>query len=389
MLLIPLTSFDNQPKASTIIKTSGESKKNSSSWLSILTDNNCNCTDTNTNSNNIIHSSSQHQSLPIPLNNRNNLSSSNHISCYNKNHKINSNKKQSSSFSSSNNSNCKCVESFGIIPYRFVNNSIQYLLICRHVSFGFSEFLRGNYSKNDYSYIYGLLEEMTKTELNMVGTVSFDKLWLYLTFDTCQSMRQERYYELSTRLTFLQSSESFQKVINSPKMSKWNSPEWGFPKGRKEFHETSIACAMRELCEETKLSKQRVKINTNINAYSEQFEGTDQKKYRHTYYSAEILNELQENTENETETETENENENEQQSQSQLQLQLQQHVTTVTKVNDIFGFVDPNDISQLREVSALQWVSFEEAKLLIRPYDTKKIEILESLEWLLSSEKKV
>ena len=42
--------------------------------------------------------------------------------------------------------------------------------------------------------------------------------------------------------------------------TNWKTPEWGFPKGRRNYQETDIKCAFREFYEETGYDKDSLKI---------------------------------------------------------------------------------------------------------------------------------
>ena len=58
-----------------------------------------------------------------------------------------------------------------------VNNKIKYLMIRRKDTLGFIEFIRGKYSIYNKEYILNLLNEMTKSEKELLRTTEFDILW--------------------------------------------------------------------------------------------------------------------------------------------------------------------------------------------------------------------
>ena len=66
-------------------------------------------------------------------------------------------------------------------------------------------------------------------------------------------------------------------ITNNP--TKWMEPEWGFPKGRRNPHETDITCASREFQEETGLYRQDFTIIQNTYPISETFFGSNQVHY--------------------------------------------------------------------------------------------------------------
>ena len=67
--------------------------------------------------------------------------------------------------------------------------------------------------------------------------------------------------------------------------SKWNEPEWGFPKGRRNLKESDLDCALREFQEETNIKKNQITI-LNITPVIEYFKGTNNINYKHIYYFA-------------------------------------------------------------------------------------------------------
>jgi 8-oxo-dGTP pyrophosphatase MutT (NUDIX family) len=46
--------------------------------------------------------------------------------------------------------------------------------------------------------------------------------------------------------------------------TNWTETEWEFPKGRKNYQERDIDCALREFEEETGISKENINIIENV-----------------------------------------------------------------------------------------------------------------------------
>ena len=63
-------------------------------------------------------------------------------------------------------------------------------------------------------------------------------------------------------------------------------PEWGFPKGKRNYQETDFKCATREFYEETGYSSDDINILINVMPYEEVFIGSNFKTYKHKYYIA-------------------------------------------------------------------------------------------------------
>ena len=78
-------------------------------------------------------------------------------------------------------------------------------------------------------------------------------------------------------------SYSLESLINESE-SKWDEPERGFPKGRKNFQEKELTCALREFNEETGVPKSYIKVAINIMPYNEIFTGSNLKSYKHSYF---------------------------------------------------------------------------------------------------------
>jgi 8-oxo-dGTP pyrophosphatase MutT (NUDIX family) len=66
----------------------------------------------------------------------------------------------------------------------------------------------------------------------------------------------------------------------------WEETEWEFPKGRRNYQEKDLDCALREFEEETGLSKTEIKVIGNIIPFEEIFLGSNHKSYKHKYFLA-------------------------------------------------------------------------------------------------------
>jgi 8-oxo-dGTP pyrophosphatase MutT (NUDIX family) len=65
---------------------------------------------------------------------------------------------------------------------------------------------------------------------------------------------------------------------------QWTEPEWGFPKGRRNYQEKDYDTAMREFSEETGYNSKYLKNIQNIFPFEEIFIGSNYKSYKHKYY---------------------------------------------------------------------------------------------------------
>ena len=80
-------------------------------------------------------------------------------------------------------------------------------------------------------------------------------------------------------------------VDNSP--TRWEETEWEFPKGRRNFKEKDLECAMREFEEETGIISSKLCIIENVLPFEETFIGTNHKSYKHKFFLA-YMNETEE-----------------------------------------------------------------------------------------------
>ena len=66
----------------------------------------------------------------------------------------------------------------------------------------------------------------------------------------------------------------------------WKETEWEFPKGRRNFQERDLECALREFEEETGYSRNDLCIIENLMPFEEIFVGSNHKAYKHKYFLA-------------------------------------------------------------------------------------------------------
>ena len=229
------------------------------------------------------------------------------------------------------------ITSIGMIIFRMFDNQIQFLMIKRKHSLGFVEFMRGKYPLHNYDYLINIFNEMSTFERNLIENSTFEELWTYLWGE--QIGIQYRGEERVSRDKFeslksgIEAKATYNlETILAESQSTWKDTEWGFPKGRRNFQEKDLGCALREFEEETGFLRENVHLVQNIIPYEEIFTGSNMKSYKHKYFIG--------------------------------------HIDSHVKTTNMY---------QETEVSDMKWLTFDECINYIRPYNVEKLNILTKL----------
>jgi 8-oxo-dGTP pyrophosphatase MutT (NUDIX family) len=234
---------------------------------------------------------------------------------------------------------CRPIISYGIILYTYVpsEKKFKFLFIRRKNTFGFIDFLKGNYKINNKFYLQNLFNEMTKNEKNRLKNCSFYELWCNLwNNDLNQNVQihNAEYIKLNNKFQQVTDSNLLNELIeNCP--TDWEEPEWEFPKGRINFNEKHLDCSIREFVEETGINKKCFNVIENVLPFEETFIGTNYKLYTYKYYLSNM------------------------------------NYNDYLKVN-LHNY-------QKSEVSKLEWVTIEECIAKIRPYNSEKIKLIQNI----------
>jgi 8-oxo-dGTP pyrophosphatase MutT (NUDIX family) len=122
-------------------------------------------------------------------------------------------------------------------------------------------------------------------------------------------------------------------ALISKSTTRWAEAEWGFPKGRRISSETELVCAFRETFEETGVKRQHLTL-VSADPLVEEFVGSNGIRYKHKYWLAEMSPQIE-------------------------------------------VIMDPQNKEQAKEIGDVRWVTLEDAKKLIRPYNTEKLAVLD------------
>lgn len=235
------------------------------------------------------------------------------------------------------------ITSIGVIGFRYntTDKQVEYLLICRKDSLGYVDFVRGKYNIHNKQHLMNIIDEMTNTEKENLISLTFDELWdglwvneYGLKYRNDEKISREKFQHLKLGIVTTNGTYTLEDLIRASG-TNWTNPEWGFPKGRRNYMEKDISAGIREFEEETGIHRQNMDIIQNIVPYEEVFTGSNYKSYKHKYFIARIQSE--ESLEN----------------------------------------------YQISEVSRLKWFSYEDANDIIRSYNLEKKDILNKINKML------
>jgi 8-oxo-dGTP pyrophosphatase MutT (NUDIX family) len=168
-------------------------------------------------------------------------------------------------------------------------------MIRRKNSFGYIDFIRGKYVQNNLEHLQIMFNEMSIEEKQQIRIHNFETLWRMMwgiqdsghqtQFRGEELASQKKFEALKNGLPIGVNGETvtLDSIINNS-TTKWLETEWEFPKGRRNFQEKDLDCALREFEEETGLSKKHIKIIENVLPFEEMFLGSNHKSYKHKYF---------------------------------------------------------------------------------------------------------
>lgn len=194
-------------------------------------------------------------------------------------------------------SQCKNpITSIGIIAVRKnKNGELEYLMIRRKDTLGYIDFMRGKYSVYNKDYIMNMLKQMTDVEKNRLNVLEFHDLWasiwgteaISIQYKSEESISRDKINTLRNGIFLKHDFYTLSSLIKeSSRYETWSEPEWGFPKGRRNYQEKDYDCAIREFQEETGYSAKKLMNINNILPFEEIFTGSNYKSYKHKYFIA-------------------------------------------------------------------------------------------------------
>ena len=225
----------------------------------------------------------------------------------------------------------------------------EFLMIRRKDTFGYIDFVRGKYSLTNQFQIQKCINEMSLEEKQRIITLPFNTLWSELWGRVTHGSHKSEEAISAKRFEVLRTVGVVSDTDGAPNvmiedmvrasLTTWDEQEWEFPKGRRNFRENDIDCAMREFEEETGIAKTNISVVENIVPYKEYFIGSNFKSYKHKFYVANVSYDK-------------------------------------SRAFDLMNY-------QRSEVSKLDWKTVAQCKACIRPYSVEKIRVVENVRRML------
>ena len=179
----------------------------------------------------------------------------------------------------------------------YYKDKIKFLLVQRKHSFSYVEFIRGKYDENNIDEISKLLNLMSENEIEDIINLDFEKLWNDLWQKTSKNKAYQKEFELSNKkFDFIKQNYNLTHLIDFKNL--YDSPEWGFPKGRRDKNEKNLSCAKREFEEETGIDESKYLILNRLNTVEESVIGSQKNVYKLVYYLGLSFDEYQLNISN-------------------------------------------------------------------------------------------
>lgn len=187
-------------------------------------------------------------------------------------------------------------------------NTYKVILVQRRNTIGFIEFMRGKYEVNNHEYI-----------IKLFNMLSFDEKRILREYDSFDAIRKiiglgkdniytKEYDDAKSKFEALKTHTDGNMIFKllDKSITRWNSPEWGVPKGRRKVWmphgfgannsytgsngcgEIEIDCAIREFVEETGIKYKNLTVYRNVKPLEELYKGINGVLYKHIYYLAMI-----------------------------------------------------------------------------------------------------
>jgi 8-oxo-dGTP pyrophosphatase MutT (NUDIX family) len=188
--------------------------------------------------------------------------------------------------------------SFGLIGYHYdtSNQEVSFIMIQSKNTFHFLDFIRGKYDLNDIESISRLFRNMTRAEIAVLSCKDFDGIWLdtyhdiYVLNDVQENQKKISKTKYEYLMHGYEIEAEFYELNYFLSLNRCSTVEisWSFPKGRRNYKESDLMCAIREFEEETGLKRKYFEIKEPKKIYCETYTGDNSIEYQHRYFLAEF-----------------------------------------------------------------------------------------------------
>lgn len=212
--------------------------------------------------------------------------------------------------------------------------SPHYLMIQRKYSYCYVELMCGHFENLTDRRIPNLISRLPPMERDLLQHCDFSYLWRKMwEFSFRNPYYAKKYEDASLKMKMLKPHlmELYRKY---PCMNR--SPEWGFPKGRRNPFERDSATAHREFLEETGFSPEDYLICEEVEPLIEEYRADDGQLYRHVYYLA--------------------------------------------RAHPRAALVSPHNLTQNSEISQIGWFTLEQASGLLKTHQKDRLDILQRID---------
>ena len=188
---------------------------------------------------------------------------------------------------------CKLpITSYGIVAFRPSTEGIKFLMIRRKDTFGYIDFMRGKYSPYNVDQVIKIVDEMSIDEKKLILVSTFSDLWKNMWGDALRTQYRgeetasnKKFDIITNGVEYNGKTVTIRDIIEGS-TTQWPETEWEFPKGRRNYQERDLDCALREFEEETGISNEHLKMVDNLLPFDELFIGSNHKSYKHRYFLA-------------------------------------------------------------------------------------------------------
>jgi len=184
-------------------------------------------------------------------------------------------------------------------------DTYKVILVQRRNTIGFIEFMRGKYEVDNYEYIIKLFNMLSFDEKRILREYeAFDAIRKIIGLGR-ENIYKKEYDDAKAKFEALRNHVDGNMIFKllDKSITRWNSPEWGVPKGRRKVWmphgfgahgsgghggsgEIDIDCAVREFVEETGIKYKNLIVYRNVKPLEELYKGINGVLYKHVYYLA-------------------------------------------------------------------------------------------------------